>query len=191
MMKVVAFNGSSRGAGNTKKLLETVLAELSKHGFITDLVDLDATSIMGCRACYECFKKKDKKCVFQDDMANDCIEKMLDADVILIGSPTYFANVSTQIKALIDRVGFVSRANNNMLKGKVGAAVVAVRRAGAINVFNSINNFFLIGEMIVVGSDYWNLGVGLAPNDVENDAEGLETMRKLGVNIATHLKNRG
>ena len=136
----------------------------------------------------KCFENKDQRCSVKDDIVNDCIEKMLGANGIILGSPTYFANVSTEMKALIDRAGMVSRANNDMLTRKVGAAVVAVRRAGAIHVFNSINHFFFIGQMIVPGSSYWNLGMGRQKGEVEKDDEGIQTMKNLGRNFAWLLK---
>jgi len=115
---------------------------------------------------------------------NGLIETMVGSDGILLGSPTYFSDVTSEMKALLDRAGFVARANGNLLRRKVGAAVVANRRAGGIHAFDTINHFFLIGEMVVVGSSYWNIGVGLAPGDVDRDAEGIETMRTLGRNMA-------
>ncbi len=187
-MKVTAFNGSARKDGNTAILLRAALAELEKEGIETELVQLAGQKIRGCRACGQCFKKQDKRCAFDDDIANDCIEKMLAADGIILGSPTYFADISTETKALIDRAGYVSRANDDMLKRKVGAAVVAVRRAGSIHAFDTINHFFLIGQMIIPGSTYWNVGIGRAAGDVESDEEGLQTMQDLGHNMAWLLK---
>ena len=123
-----------------------------------------------------------------NDVLNSCIEKMIEADGIILGSPTYFANISTEMKALIDRAGMTSIANDRMFKHKVGAAVVAVRRAGSIHAFNSINHFFFIGQMIVPGSIYWNMGIGLDKGDVEKDEEGIQTMKVLGENMAWLLK---
>lgn len=187
-MKVVAFNGSARIDGNTAILIKRVFTELEVEGIATELIQLAGKPIRGCTACGQCAKHKNKRCVIDNDIVNDCIEKMLDADGVILASPTYFANVSTELKALIDRAGYVARANDNMLRRKVGAAVVAVRRAGAIHVFNSINHFFFIAEMIVPGSIYWNCGFGLNKGDVENDEEGLKTMRILGQNMAWLLK---
>ena len=187
-MRVVAFNGSARKNGNTKCLIDTVLNELTKEGIDTEIVSLAGKKIHGCRACYRCFNKKNGRCAFKDDAINDCIDKMKEADGIIIGSPTYFADVSSETKALIDRSGFVARANGNMLARKVGAAVVAVRRAGAIHAFDTINHFFTIGEMIIVGSSYWNIGLGREPGDVRRDKEGIATMRTLGRNMAWLLK---
>lgn len=187
-MKVVAFNGSARKDGNTAILIGYVSRELEKEGVETELIQLSGSMIHGCIACMKCFENKDQRCSVKDDIVNDCIEKMLAADGIILGSPTYFANVSTEMKALIDRAGMVSRANNDMLARKVGAAVVAVRRAGAIHVFNSINHFFFIGQMVVPGSSYWNLGMGRQKGEVEKDDEGIQTMKNLGRNMAWLLK---
>ena len=187
-MKVVAFNGSARKDGNTAILIRQVFQELETQGIETELIQLSGSKIHGCIACMKCFENKDQRCSVKDDITNDCIEKMLDADGIILGSPTYFANVSTEMKALIDRAGMVSRANGDMLARKVGAAVVAVRRAGAIHVFNSINHFFFIGQMIVPGSSYWNLGMGRQKGEVESDEEGIQTMKVLGINMAWLLK---
>jgi multimeric flavodoxin WrbA len=187
-MKVIAFNGSARKDGNTAILIGHVFRELAKEGIETELVQLSGSRIHGCIACMKCFENKDRCCSVKDDIANDCIEKMLQADGIILGSPTYFANVSTEMKALIDRAGMVSRANSDMLARKVGAAVVAVRRAGSIHVFNSINHFFLIGQMVVPGSSYWNLGMGRQKGEVEKDDEGIQTMKNLGRNMAWLLK---
>jgi len=183
-MKVVAFNGSARKDGNTAMLIGHVFQQLEKEGIDTELVQLSGSGIHGCIACFQCFENRDQRCFVKDDIANDCIDKMLSADGIILGSPTYFANVSTEMKALIDRAGMVSRANGDMLARKVGAAVVAARRAGAIHVFNSINHFFFIGQMIVPGSSYWNLGLGRQKGEVEQDAEGIQTMENLGRNMA-------
>ena len=187
-MKVVAFNGSARKDGNTSILIGYVFRELEKEGIETELIQLSGSRIHGCIACMKCFENKDRRCSVKDDIANHCIEKMLDADGIILGSPTYFANVSTEMKALIDRAGMVARANNDMLTRKVGAAVVAVRRAGSIHVFNSMNHFFFIGQMIVPGSSYWNLGMGRQKGEVENDEEGIQTMKNLGKNMAWLMK---
>jgi multimeric flavodoxin WrbA len=187
-MKVVAFSGSARKDGNTAALLQAVLDELEAEGIETELVQLAGKKLRGCIACYRCFENKDGRCAVNSDVANECIAKMAEADGILIGSPTYFADLSTETKALIDRAGFVARANDNMFARKVGAAVVAVRRAGGIHVFDSINHFFLIGEMIVPGSSYWNVGVARDKGDAEKDEEGMRTMKTLGRNMAWLLK---
>jgi multimeric flavodoxin WrbA len=187
MMKVVAFNGSPRKEGNTSLSIKTVFSELDKEGIETELVQLGGVNIRGCRACYKCFEKKDMRCI-QDDDLNSFVEKMRESEGIIIGSPTYFGNVSTEVKALIDRAGLVARANDNLFKRKVGAAVVAARRAGAIHVYSSINLFFGIGHMIIPGSSYWNIAFGRNPGEVLKDEEGMATFRDLGRNMAWLLK---
>jgi len=187
-MKVIAFNGSARRNGNTAILIREVFSELQDEDIATEMVQLAGKTIRGCTACGKCFDNQDKRCAIDNDFANECIEKMLEADGIILASPTYFADVTAEIKALIDRAGYVSRANPDILKRKIGAAIVAVRRAGAIHAFDTLNHFFLISQMIVPGSSYWNIGIGRAIGDVEQDEEGLETMRILGRNMAWLLK---
>lgn len=183
-MKVVAFNGSARKDGNTAILVSTVFKELKKAKIETELVQFAGKKVRGCLACGKCFENKDGRCVIRNDIINECIGKMAGADGIILASPTYFTDVSTEMKALIDRAGYVARANDNMFRRKVGAAVVAVRRAGGIHAFDTLNHFFFINEMVVPGSSYWNIGIGLAAGDVKKDAEGLDTMRTLGRNMA-------
>ena len=187
-MNVVAFCGSARRNGNTAMLARTVLAELEPAGIETELVQLAGKEIRGCLACRKCFEKKDRRCSGRDDDVNGLIEKMIAADGILLASPTYFADLSSEMKALIDRSGYVAKANEDLFKHKVGAAVVAARRAGAIHAFDSMNHFFFISQMIVPGSSYWNLGFGLDKGDVEKDEEGLRTMKQLGKNLAWLLE---
>ena len=187
-MKVIAFNGSVRKEGNTAILLNLVLEELKAEGIETEIYSLAGKPIQGCIACYKCFEKKNKRCNVEKDIINECIQKMIEADGILLGSPTYFADVSAGMKALIERCGMVGRANADLYKQKVGAAVVAVRRAGAIHVFNSLNFFFTINEMIVPGSTYWNVAYGRQPGEVNSDNEGVQTMKNLGKNMAWLLK---
>jgi multimeric flavodoxin WrbA len=187
-VKVIGFNGSARKDGNTAALINLVFGELQKEGIETELYQLAGKKIRGCMACYKCFQTKDRRCSVTNDVLNECIEKMLEADGIILGSPTYFANVTTEIKALIDRAGLVAKANGEMFRHKAGAAVVAVRRAGSIHVFNSINHFFFIGQMVVPGASYWNLGIGREKGDVEKDEEGIRTMKVLGENMAWLLK---
>ncbi|MFC1532737.1 flavodoxin family protein [Thermodesulfobacteriota bacterium] len=187
-MKVISFNGSARRDGNTAILIKHVLEELKKEGIETELFQLAGKKILGCKACYKCFKNQDKRCSVKDDVLNECLEKMIEADGIILGSPTYFSDVSTEMKALIDRSGFVAKANGNMFKRKVGAAVVAVRRAGSIHTFDSINHLFSISEMIIPGSSYWNIGMGGEKGDVDKDEEGVRTMKVLGENMAWLLK---
>ena len=187
-MKVTAFNGSPRPEGNTALLIGHVLEALQKEGIETELVELSGSKIHGCLACRECSSRKDGRCAQSNDVGNAYIEKMAAADGILLGSPTYVADVSPEIKALIDRACMVGNANGGMFRRKVGAGVIAVRRAGAMHAFDALNHFFLISEMIIPGSSYWNIGIGREPGEVEKDEEGIRTMKVLGRNMAWLLK---
>jgi multimeric flavodoxin WrbA len=187
-MKVIAFNGSARKDGNTAIMIKHAFKELEKEGIKTELVQLAGARIQGCIACNKCFSAKNRRCAVTDDIVNECIEKMEQAEGIILGSPTYFADCTAQIKALIERAGFVSKANGEMFKRKIGAAVVAVRRSGAIHAFDTLNHFFTIGQMITVGSSYWNIGVGREIGEVEKDEEGLLTMSTLGKNMSWLIK---
>lgn len=187
-MKVIGINGSARKGGNTAEMIKRAFAELEAEGIETELIELGGKKLRGCVACMKCFKNKDRRCAVDKDFMNDIIAKMDKADGMILGSPTYFANVSTEMKALIDRAGMVARANGNMFRRKAGAAVVANRRGGAIQAFNTINALFLIGEMIIPGAGYWNIGHGREKGEVLKDDEGMQTMKELGQNMAWLLK---
>jgi len=184
-MKVVAFNGSPRKDGNTTILINHVLRELGKEGVETELVQLSGKEIRGCIACYKCFENKDQHCAVKNDIANECIEKMIKAEGIILGSPVYFTDVTAEMKALIDRAGFVSMANGGMYKNKIGATVVAVRRSGAIHTLDTMNHFFLAGQMIIIGR---GIGVGKDKREVEKDDEGVQAVKALGQRMAWFLK---
>jgi len=186
-MKVIAINGSARKNGNTAILLKAVLDELGERGIKTELVSLAGLEVRPCRACLKCAEKKNRRCVVKDD-ANDVIAKLDEADGIILGSPVYFADLSGQLKCLIDRSGMVARVNGDMFKRKPAAAVVAARRSGAVHAFDSINHYFLIGQMIVVGSSYWNVAYGREKGEVKKDEEGMGIMKDLGKNMAWLLK---
>jgi multimeric flavodoxin WrbA len=187
-MMVVAFNGSARRNGNTALLLRRVMQVLETEGFETKMIQLSGRHLKGCNACRTCFKTKNKRCVIEDDPVNTYIKMMADSDGIILGSPVYFSMMTPEMKALIDRAGYVARANSDMFKRKVGAAVVAVRRAGGMPTFDAINHFFLISQMIVPGSSYWNIGIGGKKGDVKKDEEGMKTMEDLGKNMAWLMK---
>lgn len=195
-MKVLGINCSPRKGGNTEILIKEVFKALEKEGIKTELFQIGGKELNGCVACMKCRKEADCFCHKKNKVINECIEKMLDADGIIIGSPVYFADLTADAKALIDVAGYALRGAGNPLKRKVGAAVIAVRRAGAIHAFDSINHFFLINEMIVPGSSYWNLATGREKGDVLKDEEGMKTMKVLGENMAwllekTRKKDKG
>jgi len=184
-MKVVGFNGSPRKDGNTSILINHVFNELRQEGIETELVQLSEKEIRGCIACYKCIENKDQRCAVKTDAANEYIAKMIAADGIVLGSPVYFTDVTAEMKALIDRSGFVSRANGLMYKNKVGVAVVAVRRAGAIHSLDTMNHFLLGSQMVVPGQ---GIGVGMNKGDVEKDEEGMQLVKVLGQRMAWLLK---
>jgi multimeric flavodoxin WrbA len=182
-MYAVAINGSPRKGGNTETLLKEVLSELDAGGWETELVKVGGTAIRGCMACQKCFENIDNKCAVTKDKFNDIFEKLLRADAIIMGSPTYFAAVSADLKALIERAGYVAYANDHAFTGKIGAAVVAVRRGGATHAYDTINHMFQMSRMVLPGSTYWNIGIGLNKEDVAEDEEGMNNMRHLGKTI--------
>lgn len=188
-MKVIAINGSPRKNGNTSILLNYVLSELEKEGIETELLSLSGSHIKGCTACGWCRKNPtSKKCVIDTDIFNEYFSKLIHAQGIILGSPTYVTDITSEMKAFIDRASYVAIGNGHLFKRKLGAAVVAVRRAGAVHAFDTLNHMFLITQMIVSGSSYWNLGIGREIGEVEKDQEGIQTMKDLGQNMAWLLK---
>ena len=183
-MKVTAFNGSPHPDGNTAILLRKALEPIAGAGIETELVQVGGTNIHGCRACMRCAQRKDRRCACDDDVFNTFLEKMLASEGMLLGSPSYFCSLTPELKALIDRAGFVSRVNGDLLARKVGAGVAAERRAGGTHVMEAINHLFLMSRMIVPGSTYWNFGVGREPGAVANDQEAMANMQDLGEAIA-------
>jgi len=187
MIKVLAVNGSPRYDGNTAGMLGTVLEVCKNAGFETELYQAGGRTIKGCLACGGCRKQHIGKCV-TDDWINELYKKMVDADAIVLGSPTYFSDLTPEMKAVIDRCGFIAGGEGKSLSRKVGAAVSAVRRAGGIFTLDSIQHFFFINDMIVVGSTYWNMSLSRDIGDYEKDAEGVATMQRLGENIVWLLE---
>lgn len=186
-MKVIAVNGSARKDGNTAIMLRRACQILEREGIETELMQLAGTTIHGCRACGRCQNEDLGRCVFDKDPVNDFISKVEEAQGIILGSPTYFADLTSELKALIDRSGYAAR-RKGLFRRKLGAAVVVARRGGAIHTFDSINHFFTISEMLIVGSSYWNVGIGGPVGMVEQDEEGLRTMDTLGENMAWAMK---
>jgi multimeric flavodoxin WrbA len=183
-MKAVAINGSPRKGGNTEILLKKALAPLAAAGWETEFIQLGGRPIRGCQACYQCFARKNSRCSQEDEVFNQCFAKMVGADAIILGSPTYFTDVSAEMKALLDRAGLVALANGGLFRGKIGAAVVAVRRGGGTHAFDTMNHMFLMSGAIVPGSTYWNLGFGREKGEVSRDDEAARNMDDLGQTIA-------
>ncbi len=179
-MYAIAVNGSPRKGGNTELLLKEVLSELDEANWETELVKVGGTAIRGCLACNKCFEKRNHQCANKADKFNEIFSKMLKADAIILGSPTYYAAVSADLKALIERAGYVAHANDCAFSGKMGIAVVAVRRGGATHVYDTINHMYQMSRMIIPCSTYWNMGYGLDKGDVLEDEEGMANMRHVG-----------
>jgi len=187
-MKVIGFNGSARKDGNTAILINYVFGELKKERIDTELVQFAGKNIKGCTACMKCSRTQDMRCVIKNDPFNEYFEKMVAADGVILGAPTYITDIPSNMKALIERASLVSRANGGSLRRKAGAAVIAARRGGAIHAYDTLNHFFFLNQMIVPGSIYWNMGIGRDKGEVEKDPEGIETMKVLGQNMAWLLK---
>jgi len=184
-MRVIGFNGSPRKDGNTFILINYVLGELQKEGIETELVQLSEKEIHGCIACYKCFENKDKRCAVKTDAANEYIEKIINADGIVLGSAVYFIDITPEMKALIDRAGFVSSANGRMYTNKVGATVAAFRRSGAMHAVDSMNHFLLSQQIFIVGRA---VGVGREKGEAEKDEEGVQLSKSLGQRMGWLLR---
>lgn len=183
-MKVVGINGSTQKDGNTALLVRTALEQLEEQGVKTELIQLAGQDVQPCRACWACGGRGN--CAWKQDAFCDVFEAMRSADGIVLGSPSYSANVSARMQALLERAAVVTDANPGILSRKAGASVSAARRAGALQATETMNRFFLNHEMYVVGSTYWNVAYGQMPGDVADDEEGMATVRNLGANMA-HL----
>lgn len=187
-MKVVAFNGSPRKNGNTTGCLKTVLAEIEKAGIETEMIMVGPQKVRGCLACYTCLKERNEKCVIDDDPVNEWIQKMKNADGILLGSPVHFSGVSGAMKSFLDRAFFVSTMNGNLYRHKVGAPVAAVRRSGGVPAMDTLNHYLSYSEMFIPSGNYWTVAHGATPGEVEQDAEGQQIMELLGKNMAWLMK---
>lgn len=183
-MKIVAFNGSPRKGGNTEQLIREVFSRIEPHGIETEIVQVGGELLRGCSSCYACFKTKNGVCAIKTDRMNEFIAKAIEADAIILATPTYYGSASAELKAFMDRLGLTSIGAGRTLTRKVGAAVIAVRRGGAVTVYDELNRFMLGSGMIVPGSTYWNFGIGEAPGEIHSDKEGLRNMHDLGEQLA-------
>jgi multimeric flavodoxin WrbA len=182
-MKVVAFNGSPKKEGNTFHGIQIVAEELKKEGVEVEVIHVGNKVIRGCLACNGCVKNQNERCVI-DDEVNEWIQKMKEADGIILGSPVHYSAIGGTMKAFLDRAFYVTSVNNGMLRHKVGASVVAVRRAGGVPTFEQLNNYINYSEMLMPSSNYWNVINGTAPGEAKEDTEGNQIMRVLGKNMA-------
>lgn len=187
-MKVVAFNGSPKKNGNTYEAIKAVAEELKKENIDVEIVHVGNKVIRGCMACGGCARNMNEKCVMQNDEVNDWIQKMKEADGIILGSPVHYSAIAGTMKSFLDRAFYVTSVNNGMLRHKVGASVVAVRRSGGVPTFTQLNNYLNYSEMLMPTSNYWNVVHGTAPGEAVQDEEGMQIMRVLGKNMAWLLK---
>lgn len=187
-MYVVAFNGSPHANGNTAAALQLVVAELESAGITTETIHVGNQLIRGCLACGACVKNQDERCIIDGDPVNDWIQRMKSADGLVIASPVHFASIGGTMKSFLDRAFYVSGVNGGLLRHKVGAAVVAVRRSGGVTTFDDLNHYINYAEMILPGSNYWNVIHGTRPGDTVQDGEGEQIMRTLGRNLAWVLR---
>lgn len=187
-MNVIAINGSPKAEGNTYHALKIVTEQLENEGILTEIIHVGNKNIRGCIACGGCVKNKNEKCVIEDDV-NEIIQKLKEADGILIGSPVYYASIAGTLKCLLDRTFYVAGANGGLFRHKVGASVVAVRRSGEVATFDHLNHYFTLAEMFVPSSNYWNVIHGRMPGEVLQDEEGVQIMRVLGKNMAFLMKS--
>ena len=188
-MKVVEFNGSPREKGNTYFALKMVGEELEKEGIKLEVIHVGNKAIRGCIGCNGCAKNRDEKCVMsEENFVNEWIQKIKEADGVLLGSPVHFASLGATMKAFLDRAFYVASVNGGLFRHKVGASVVAVRRSGGVPTFDQLNNYLNYSEMLMPSTNYWSVIHGLRPGEVEQDEEGKQIMRILGKNMAWLLK---
>jgi len=190
-MKAIAICGSPRTKGNTEMLLQRCLERLSEAGVDTEYVTLRGKTIEPCRACSVCYKKKDGTCTIKDDDFHEVFDAMTAADIIVVGSPVYFGSATPQLMALLDRAGYVSRANGNLFSRKLGGPITVARRAGQNFTYAQLLYWYTINDMIVAGSSYWNVAIGRGRGDVQEDTEGLETVDRFAENLAWLAKKLG
>lgn len=187
-MKVIAILGSPRKNGNTAHAFEIAHKEFTKEGIDFEVVHVGNKLIHGCIACKQCAKNRDEKCTINNDITNDTIQKMKNADAIILGSPVYFAGIAGTMKSFLDRAFYVSSANGGLFRGKVAAALTAARRSGGSHTIDGLNHYITYGEMIVATSTYWSIIHGRDEGEMLQDEEGVQTIEMLARNIAWLLK---
>ncbi|MGM0366369.1 MAG: flavodoxin family protein [Actinomycetota bacterium] len=187
-MKVIGFNGSPHKKGNTFLAIRQVFEQLEAQGIKTEIIQVGSEEVKPCDGCGACKETRDGFCIIDDDEINQYMKKAYDADGMVIGSPVYFGSVTPKVKALVDRMGYCARAGGYLLKRKVCTAVAAVRRQGAVDTLNQINNMYMLNQVILPSSVYWNFAIGRTPGEIEKDEEGIKTLKILGENMAWLLK---
>ncbi len=186
-MKVIGINGSPRKDGNTSIALHIMEEELTNEGIEVEIIQIGDKLIHGCIACGYCFKSENNQCVFKDDIMNEVSNKMREADGIILGSPTYYGGIAGTMKSFLDRV-FYTGHRVKPFRNKVATAVVSVRRAGGVEVFNQLTNYLNLAETVIPPSQYWGLGYGLNKGEIIQDAEGVQVIRRNANAMAWLLK---
>jgi len=187
-MKVILINGSSHEKGNTAFALDKAEAVLADQGIGAERINIGREALHGCIGCGVCAKQQNRQCRFTDDPVNGWLKHMLDADGMIIGTPVYYAGMNGALKSFLDRAFFVAAANGGLFRHKVGMALAAVRRAGALPAFDQINKYFTISEMFVASGNYWNMVYGMLPGEAAGDAEGVQCVELSAANMAWMLK---
>jgi multimeric flavodoxin WrbA len=183
-MHAVAICGSPRKNGNTETLLRRCLDGLAAKGITGDLISLRDKTIKGCRACAICSRNRDKQCNTKDDDFHPIFAEMQKADILVVGSPVYFGSATPEMMALLDRAGYVSRANGHLFSRKLGGPIAVARRAGHNFTYAQLMFWFTINDLIVPGSTYWNVGLAALPGKITEDEECLRTIDRFAENLA-------
>lgn len=190
-MKVIAINGSPRANGNTYHSLAIMGEEFAKHNIEFEILHVGHKAIHGCIGCGKCAELKNDQCpTFPNDIVNESVQKMKDADGIILGSPVYYSGVAGTMKCFIDRAFYIAGVNGGLLKYKIGASVSAQRRTGGSSTLDSLNHYFTISEMPIASSTYWNAMHGMNPGEVVQDEEGVQTLVNLAKNMVWLMKMR-
>ncbi len=183
-MNAIAICGSPRKNGNTEQLLQRCLDKLREFGHGVELIRLADKTVMPCTGCGACRKKQDRRCCLEDDDFHDIFFRMVEADIIVVGSPVYFGSATPETMSLLDRAGYVARGNGNLFSRKLGGPLAVARRAGQNFTYAQLLYWFMIHEMVVPGSSYWNIAIAREPGDVARDEEALTTVDRFAENLA-------
>ena len=182
-MKVILLNGSPRANGCTHAALDEIAATLNAEGVSSEILQAGNKPVRDCIACGGCVGKG--KCVFDDDIANELIEKIKTADGLIVGTPVYYAHPTGRVLSVLDRAFYAGKA---FFMHKPAAAIVCARRGGTAASFDVLNKYFTITQMPVVSSTYWNMIYGNTPQEIKRDEEGMQTLRNLAKNMAWLMK---
>jgi multimeric flavodoxin WrbA len=184
-MKVLLISGSPKPNGNTALLMQECLKVIEEHGVTAEIVFFAGLKIEACIACGKC--SKIGECSL-DDGLNEIITKIRSAEGLIVGTPVYFGTARGDVMCALQRIGYVSRNTDNFLRGKVGGPIAVARRGGQTLTLQEMLMFFLINDMIVPGSSYWNMVFGRLPGEALKDEEGVATVRHFAENVAELVK---